>query len=344
LQNIHAIQTTSIHHLKGYQPVKAILSEHIGPPQKLVMGEIDPPTPGEMEVVVDVEAAALNFFDTLIIEDKYQYKPERPFSPGAEIAGRVSAVGAGVAGLAPGDAVMAYTGWNGCREKVVVDAKLAVPLPDGFDMKVASGLTVTYGTTLHALRDRANLQPGETLAVLGASGGVGQAAVEIGKAMGARVIACASSEDKLEFCRGLGADETVNYRSENLKDKLKELTGGKGVDVVYDPVGGELAEAALRATAWEGRFLVIGFAAGEIPKIPLNLVLLKGCAVLGVFWGSFVERTPEHHQANMRALIDWCVDGTVKPHVDKVFALADTVSALEVLSARAAKGKVVVEI
>jgi len=324
--------------------VKAILSEQIGPPQTLVMAEVDPPMPGENEVVIDVETAALNFFDTLIIEDKYQYRPERPFSPGAEIAGRVSMLGSGVNGLAIGDAVMAYCGWNGCREKVVVDAKLAVPLPAGFDMNVASGLTVTYGTTLHALRDRADLQAGETLAVLGASGGVGQAAVEIGKAMGARVIACASSEDKLEFCRELGADETVNYRTENLKDRLKELTGGKGVDVVYDPVGGELAEAALRATAWEGRFLVIGFAAGEIPKIPLNLVLLKGCAVLGVFWGSFVERTPEHHQENMKALLDWCVEGKVKPHVDQVFPLAETTAALEVLSARAAKGKIVVKI
>lgn len=323
--------------------MKAILSEKPGPSATLTLAELDDPVAGPNDVVIDVEAAALNFFDTLIIEDKYQYKPERPFSPGAEVAGRVSATGAQVTGFAPGDAVMAYSGWNGCREKISIAADLVVPLPDGFDMQVAAGLTVTYGTTLHALRDRADMKPGETLVVLGASGGVGQAAVEIGKAMGARVIACASSEDKLDFCRSLGADDTVNYRSENLKDRLKELTGGKGADVIYDPVGGELAEAALRATAWNGRFLVIGFASGEIPKIALNLVLLKGCQVVGVFWGSFVERTPDHHRTNMAALLNWCVEGKIAPHVDEVFDLADTAKAIEVLAARAAKGKVVVK-
>ncbi|MGI9372807.1 MAG: NADPH:quinone oxidoreductase family protein [Hyphomicrobiales bacterium] len=324
--------------------MKAILSVEPGPPNTLELSEIDAPTAGAGEVVITVEAAALNFFDTLIIEDKYQYKPARPFSPGAEVAGRVAAIGDGVTSLAPGDAVMAYTGWSGCREQVVVKAEMAVPLPAGFDMNVASGLTVTYGTTLHALRDRADLQPGETLAVLGASGGVGQAAVEIGKAMGARVIACASSADKLEFCKSLGADEVLNYREENLKERLKELTGGKGADVVYDPVGGDLAEQALRATNWKGRFLVIGFAAGDIPKIPLNLVLLKGCDVQGVFWGSFIAREPARHQANMQALVQWCEEGKVKPHVDKVFSIEDTVEALEVLANRAAKGKIVVKL
>lgn len=323
--------------------MKAILSEISGPPETLVLAEIDAPQPGPGEVVVDVEAAALNFFDTLIIEDKYQFKPERPFSPGAEVAGRIAGTGSGVEGLAVGDAVMAYTAWNGCREQVLVDAKVVVPLPDGFDMKTACGLTVTYGTTLHALRDRAQLQAGETLAVLGASGGVGQAAVEIGKAMGARVIACASSADKLEICRTLGADELFNYRENDLKEGLKALTGGKGADVVYDPVGGELAEAALRATAWEGRFLVIGFAAGDIPRIPLNLVLLKGCSVIGVFWGSFVERTPERHRANMQALIGWCREGKVKPIVDRVFPLSEATAALNVLANRDAKGKIVIE-
>ncbi|MGI9481130.1 MAG: NADPH:quinone oxidoreductase family protein [Hyphomicrobiales bacterium] len=323
--------------------MKAILSEKCGQPETLVLADIDAPQPGPGEVVIDVAAAALNFFDTLIIEDKYQFKPERPFSPGAEVAGHISSIGSGVEGLGAGDAVMAYTAWNGCREQVVVNANVAVPLPDGFDMATASGLTVTYGTTLHALRDRADLKPGETLAVLGASGGVGQAAVEIGRAMGARVIACASSPEKLEICRTLGADELLNYREQDLKNGLKELTGGKGADVVYDPVGGPLAEAALRATAWEGRFLVIGFAAGEIPRIPLNLVLLKGCSVIGVFWGSFVERTPERHRANMQMLIDWCSEGKVKPIVDKVFPLTETTSALNVLANREAKGKVVIE-
>ncbi len=322
--------------------MKAIISVEPGPPNTLELTDIEAPTAGEGEVVITVEAAALNFFDTLIIEDKYQFKPERPFSPGAEVAGRVASIGEGVADFSVGDAVMAYTGWSGCREQVVVKADMVVPLPAGFDMNVASGLTVTYGTTLHALRDRADLQPGETLAVLGASGGVGQAAVEIGKAMGARVIACASSDDKLEFCKSLGADEVLNYREENLKERLKELTGGKGADVVYDPVGGDLAEQALRATGWKGRFLVIGFAAGDIPKIPLNLVLLKGCDVQGVFWGSFIAREPDRHQTNMQALVQWCEEGKVKPHVDQVFALEDTVEALEVLANRAAKGKVVV--
>ncbi len=323
--------------------MKAVLCKSFGPPEDLVIEEIDAPQPGPDEVVIASQAIGLNFFDTLIIQNKYQFKPELPFSPGAEVAGLVKAVGANVTGFAEGDRVMAYSTFGACREEVAVDARNVIPVPEGLDPAIAASLTITYGTSLHALKDRAKLQAGETLAVLGASGGVGQSAVEIGKAMGAHVIACASSDDKLEFCRGVGADETLNYATHDLKTGLKEMTGGKGVDVVYDPVGGDLAEAALRSTAWQGRFLVIGFAAGDIPKIPLNLVLLKGCDMVGVFWGSFVERNPEHHAQNCSILLNWCVDGTIKPHIHERIKLEDTPRALRAFLNREVKGKIIVE-
>ncbi len=322
--------------------MKAVVCEKLGPPETLVVRELDSPRPAAGEVVIDVGAAALNFFDTLIIEGKYQYRPDLPFSPGAEIAGTISAVADDVSGFAAGDRVMAYLGWGGTRQQVACPVDRIVKLPDGISDEAAAGLTVTYGTTLHALRDRADLQPGETLAVLGASGGVGQAAVEIGKVMGARVIACASSQDKLAFCRELGADDTLNYRETDLKNALKEMTGGKGVDVVYDPVGGGLAEQALRATGWGGRFLVIGFASGDIPKLPLNLVLLKGCQVVGVFWGDHVAREPDKHRANMATLLEWCRDGRIKPHIYKVYSLDQTVEALTDLAERKVMGKAIV--
>lgn len=323
--------------------MKAIISKQPGPPETLVLEDVAEPTPGPSEVVIAIESAALNFFDTLIIEDKYQYKPDRPFSPGAELAGTIEALGADVTGFEIGQRVMAYSGWNACREKLAVEANKVIALPDSISSDAAAGLTVTYGTTIHGLRDRAMLKPGETLAVLGAAGGVGQAAVEIGKAMGARVIACASSEEKLAFCRELGADDTLNYSEVSLKDGLKEMTGGKGVDVVYDPVGADLAEEAVRATAWEGRFLVIGFAAGTIPKIPLNLVLLKGCSLVGVFWGSFAQRTPEHHRTNMAMILNWVAEGKIRPHIDKTFSLADTPKALQALAERKVMGKVIIK-
>ncbi|MEM1200312.1 MAG: NADPH:quinone oxidoreductase family protein [Pseudomonadota bacterium] len=323
--------------------MKAIVSKQPGPPDTLVLEEVDEPVPGPGEVLIKVDSAALNFFDTLIIEDKYQYKPDRPFSPGAEFAGTVEALGDGVSGFEAGQRVMAYSGWNACREKMVVAAEKVIGLPDAISFEAAAGLTVTYGTTIHGLRDRADLQPGETLAVLGAAGGVGQAAVEIGKAMGARVIACASSEEKLAFCRELGADDTLNYSEVSLKDALKEMTGGQGADVVYDPVGADLAEQAVRATAWNGRFLVIGFAAGTIPKIPLNLVLLKGCALVGVFWGSFAQRTPEAHRSNMEMILNWVAEGKIRPHIDKTYSLADTPVALKALAERKVMGKVIIK-
>ncbi|MEN8198266.1 MAG: rhomboid family intramembrane serine protease, partial [Pseudomonadota bacterium] len=300
----------------------------------LSVEEINSPEPGDNEIVLSVKAASLNFFDTLIIERKYQYRPELPFSPAAEVSGVVKSAGANVTRFKPGDRAMAYLGWGGAREEVAVDENKAVAIPDAIDHPSASGLTVTYGTTLHALRDRADLRPGETLAILGASGGVGQAAIEIGKTMGARVIACASSDDKLEFCAQLGADELVNYANTDLKEALKQLSGGKGIDCIYDPVGGDFTEPAFRAMGWGGRYLVIGFAAGAIPKLPLNLVLLKGCQVVGVFWGEHVAREPDKHRANMQTLLDWCAAGKIRPHIHKTYSLEETVEALQAIARR----------
>lgn len=322
--------------------MKAVLCTQFGGPETLEVADIESPVAGPGEVVVTVKAAGLNFFDTLIIQNKYQFKPELPFSPGAEIAGEVKSVGDGVEGVKPGDRVMAYSVWGGVRAEIAISQDAVIAMPDGLDFVTAAGLIVTYGTSLHALKDRADMQPGETLAVLGASGGVGQAAVEIGKAMGARVIACASSDDKLEFCRKLGADATLNYSDEDLKTRLKELTDGKGVDVIYDPVGADLAEPALRAIGWKGRFLVVGFAGGGIPKIPLNLALLKGCQIVGVFWGDHLVREPERHRANMTQLLDWVVDGKVKPHIHKVYPLEETSDALLAIARREVRGKVIV--
>ncbi len=322
--------------------MKAVLCTQFGGPETLEMADIESPVAGPGEVVVAVRAAGLNFFDTLIIQNKYQFKPDLPFSPGAEIAGEVTSLGDGVEGIQVGDRVMAYSVWGGVRAEIAISQEAVIAMPDGLDFVTAAGLIVTYGTSLHALKDRADIQPGETLAVLGASGGVGQAAVEIGKAMGARVIACASSEDKLEFCRTLGADETLNYTDEDLKSRLKELSNGKGVDVIYDPVGADLAEPALRAIGWNGRFLVVGFAGGGIPKIPLNLALLKGCQIVGVFWGDHLVREPDRHRANMTQLLDWVVEGKIKPHIHKVYPLEETADALLAIARREVRGKVIV--
>jgi NADPH:quinone reductase len=322
--------------------MKALLCETLGPPETLVLRDLPDPVPGPGEVAVETAAAALNFFDSLIIEGKYQYKPDLPFSPGAEFSGIVRSVGEGVSDVKPGDRVMGNLGWGTCREIVIAPAEKLVHVPDGADLEQAAGLIVTYGTTLHALKDRARLKPGETLAVLGAAGGVGAAAIEIGKIMGARVIAVASSAEKLEFCRSIGADETIDYSKEDLKVRLKELTGGKGAEVVYDPVGGDYAEAALRSTAWEGRYLVIGFAAGEIPKIPLNLVLLKGCDIVGVFWGRFAEMDPEADRANIRQLLEWMAEGKLSVAIHGRYPLDKTVDALGAITRREVKGKVLI--
>jgi NADPH2:quinone reductase len=324
--------------------MKAILCTRAGIPGDLELADLPDPAAGPGEAVVRVHAAALNFFDTLIIAGKYQYKPAFPFSPGAEFAGTVESLGPGVSGFAVGDRVIGYARYGAAREQLAISAGRLVKLPDDLAFERAAGLCVTYGTSYYALKNRAGLKRGETLAVLGASGGVGLAAVELGKLMGARVIACASSDDKLAFTREHGADETVNYATSDLRDALKRLGGEHGIDVIYDPVGGPYAEASLRAIAWEGRFLVVGFAAGEIPKLPLNLVLLKGCDIRGVFWGSWTEREPEQHRANMADLVRWCAEGKLSAHVHAVYPLADAARALNDIAARKVMGKAVLRI
>ena len=321
--------------------MKALLCTRYGTPDDLAFADVPDPEPGPGEAVVKVAAAALNFFDTLIIAGKYQTKPAMPFSPSAEFSGTVERVGAGVTGLKAGDRVLGYSGHGAARERIALSAERLVKLPDGVDFDRAAGLTVTYGTSLHALKDRARLQPGETLAVLGASGGAGLAAVELGKIMGARVIACASSAEKVEFARKHGADAGIDYGKEDLKDALRRATDGRGADVIYDPVGGGYAEAALRSIAWYGRFLVVGFAAGEIPKLPLNLVLLKGCDVVGVFWGSWIERDKAGHRANTEQLLQWCAQGKLSSHVYAVYPLREAAAALKAIAARKVMGKVI---
>ncbi len=321
--------------------MKAVLCTHFGTPEELELADIPQPSAGPGEAVVRVKAAALNFFDTLIIAGKYQYKPPFPFSPAAEFAGVVESVGAGVTAVCPGDRVIANTGWGAARESVAIPAEQIVKLPDGLDFDRAAGLTVTYATTLYALRQRAQLRPGETLAVLGASGGTGLAAVELGKIMGARVIACASSDQKLVFARAHGADETVNYVTGDLRNGLKKLGGEHGIDVVYDPVGGSYAEAAVRSLAWEGRYLVVGFAAGEIPKLPLNLVLLKSCDIRGVFWGGWTKREPQAQRELMTDIVRWCAEGKLSAHVHAVYPLDEIATALKAIADRKVMGKIV---
>ncbi|OJU24653.1 MAG: NADPH:quinone oxidoreductase [Alphaproteobacteria bacterium 64-6] len=324
--------------------MKAALCKSLEGPEAIVIEEIADPVPGPDEVVVRVRAAALNFLDTLITRGKYQFKPDLPFSPAAEIAGVVEAVGANVRDLKAGQRVCGYIAWGGAREKVAVPAKLMIPIPEGVSDAAAAGISVTYGTAMHGLKDRGGLKAGESVAVLGASGGAGLAAVEIAKLMGARVIAVASSAEKLAICREHGADELLNYATSDLKTGLREPTGGKGVDVVYDCVGGDYSEAALRSIAWGGRLLVIGFAAGAIPKIPLNLFLLKNAAAVGVFWGEMIMREPEQHRANMIEVLDWCAKGRLKPHVHATYPLARIGEAITALDKRQVTGKLIVEI
>ena len=321
--------------------MKALLCTRYGTPDDLEIADIADPSPAPGEAVVRIEAAALNFFDTLIIAGKYQTKPPMPFSPAAEFAGTVEALGDGVTSLRVGDRVLGYSGYGAARQRIALAAERLVKIPDAVDFDRAAGLCVTYGTTLHALKDRAKLASGETLAVLGASGGVGLAAVELGKLMGARVIACASSADKIAFAREHGADDGIDYGSEDLKEALRRVTQGKGADVIYDPVGGALAEAALRSIAWEGRFLVVGFAAGEITKLPLNLVLLKSCDVQGVFWGSWLQRNPAGHRANTEQLLAWVAQGKLSSHVHAVYPLAEAPAALKAIAARQVMGKII---
>ncbi|MEK8051317.1 NADPH:quinone oxidoreductase family protein [Ideonella sp. DXS22W] len=322
--------------------MKAVLCQQYGPPESLVVQDVPMPQPGPGQVRVAVHAASANFPDTLIIENKYQFKPPLPFSPGGEVAGTVDAVGDGVTAFKAGDRVIAACGWGGFAEQVVVDAGKLTPLPEGIAMDAAASLLVTYGTTHYALRERAHLQPGETLLVLGAAGGTGLSAIELGKRMGARVIAAASSDEKLAVCRQMGADETINYATEDLRAGLKRLTGDVGVDVVYDPVGGAYTEAALRGTAWNGRYLVIGFTTGEIPRPPLNLALLKGCAIVGVFYGAFNAKQPARSAELTAELLGWLKDGSIRPHIAQRLPLEQAAQALRTLADRRATGKIVI--
>ncbi|VXB94439.1 NADPH2:quinone reductase [Pseudomonas sp. 8BK] len=322
--------------------MKAMLCKAFGPAETLVLEEIASPEAKKNEVLLQVHAAGVNFPDTLIIEGKYQFKPPFPFSPGGEAAGVVTAVGEKVSHLKVGDRVMALTGWGSFAEEVAVPGYNVMPIPASMDFASAAAFGMTYGTSMHALKQRANLQPGETLLVLGASGGVGLAAVEIGKAMGAKVIAAASSAEKLEVAKAAGADELINYSESNLKDEVKRLTGGQGADVIYDPVGGDLFDAAIRSIAWNGRLLVVGFASGRIPELPVNLTLLKGAAVVGVFWGSFAQRQPQDNAANFQQLFAWHAEGKLKPLVSQTFPLEQAAEAINTLGQRKAVGKVVV--
>ncbi len=321
--------------------MKAVLCTHFGTADQLELADIAPPHAAPGEAVVRVKAAALNFFDTLIIAGKYQQKPPFPFSPVAEFAGIVETTGTGVTEVSPGDRVMTFLGWGAAREAIAAPAQQLIKLPPGLDFDRAAGLCITYGTSLYALRERAQLKAGETLAVLGASGGAGLAAVELGKLMGARVIACASSDEKLAFARAHGADETINYAKENLRDALKQHGGEHGIDVVYDPVGGPYAEPAVRSLAWQGRYLVVGFTAGEIPKIPLNLVLLKSCDIRGVFWGSWSKRDPQAQHALLGDVARWAAEGKLSAHVHAAFPLADIAAAMKLISDRKVMGKIV---
>jgi len=321
--------------------VKAVLCKQHGLPDTLVVEDVPALKAGPGQVVVGVKAAGVNFPDVLIIQGKYQFKPEPPFSPGGEVAGVITQLGAGVHGVKLGDRVIASSTFGGFAQELVTDADRLIPMPDAMDFVPASAFVLTYGTSYHALKDRAQLKSGETLLVLGASGGVGLAAVQIGKAMGAHVIAAASSDAKLSVCKDNGAHELINYAQEDLRARIKASTGGRGVDVVYDPVGGAYSELALRDTAWNGRFLVVGFAAGDIPKVPLNLALLKGCSIVGVFWGAFTRNQPEVNRRNNQELLQMYLDGKVKPHIHATYPLERAAEALNEVMHKRVSGKVV---
>ncbi|HAD44681.1 MAG TPA: NADPH:quinone oxidoreductase [Alcanivorax sp.] len=323
--------------------MRAILCKELGPADKLVIEDVPSPQVSGDGVKVKVKAAGLNFPDTLIIEGKYQIKPELPFSPGGEMAGEIIEVGPDVKNLKPGMRVMGLTGYGSFAEEMVIGESRVIPVPDGMKDETAAAFSMVYGTSYHALKQRANIQPGETLLVLGASGGVGLAAVELGKAMGAKVIAAASSDDKLQVAKEAGADDLINYTDEDLKEALKSRYP-QGIDVIYDPVGDRFTEPALRNMAWNGRFLIVGFAAGETPKIPANLTLLKGCSVVGVFWGAFTAKEPKAHIQNVKELMQLFAEGKINPRVSEVFPFEQYEDALAALSSRRAKGKVVLKV
>lgn len=332
--------------------MKALLSKEVGGPETLVLENVPSPEAKPGHAVVEVKAVGVNFPDVLIIEDKYQFKPARPFAPGGEIAGVVKSVGEGVTHVKPGDRVLGNTGWGGMAEELALEAHRLVKIPNSMPFDEAAAFIMTYGTSWHALKDRAGLQPGQSLLVLGAAGGVGLAAVELGKAMGAKVIAAASSQEKVDLCKKHGADEGVVYGrgpfdrdgQKQLAGLFKDAVGANGADVIYDAVGGDYAEPALRSIAWEGKYLVVGFAAGDIPKIPLNLALLKGCDIVGVFWGAWVGKNPQRHQASVAELLKMYDEGKIKPFVSERFPLERAADAIRRLASRKAMGKVVVTV
>ena len=323
--------------------MKAIVCEAWGLPDTLVVRDLPDVVPEAGKVAILVEAAGVNFPDVLIIQNKYQFKPPLPFTPGGELAGTITAVGDGVTQFKAGDRVIAFVGQGAFAQQISVPVQAVMPMPPGMDFDTAAAITLTYGTSHHAVVDRAQLKAGETMLVLGAAGGVGLAAIEIGKALGARVIAAASSDEKLEVCRQHGADATINYSTEDLREAIKAATDGRGPDVIYDPVGGIYAEPAFRSIAWRGRYLVVGFANGDIPKLPLNLMLLKGASLVGVFWGEYVRREPKANLAGMQELMGWLAEGKIRPHISGRYALADTPQALNDMAARKVTGKVVIQ-
>ena len=323
--------------------MKAVVCNAWGLPDTLVVEELPDPQPGPGQVTLEIMAAGVNFPDVLIIQGKYQFKPELPFTPGSELSGVVSAVGEGVVNFKEGDKVIAFASHGAFAQKIVVPAHSLMHMPPGMDFDTAAAITLTYGTSHHAVVDRAALKAGETMLVLGAAGGVGLAAIEIGKALGARVIAAASTDEKLAVCRAHGADATINYSTEDLREAIKAATDGKGPDVIYDPVGGIYSEPAFRSIGWRGRYLVVGFANGEIPKLPLNLTLLKGASLMGVFWGEFAKREPKANMGAMRELMGWLAEGKIKPLISARYALADTAKALNDMAARKVTGKVVIQ-
>lgn len=322
--------------------MKAIVCKAWGPVDNLELQDLPDLVPGPGDVAIDVRAAGVNFPDVLTVQGKYQVKPPLPFTPGNEFAGVVRALGEGVRGVKVGDSVIGFTQTGAFAQQAIAPAAALMPMPPGMDFDTAAAITLTYGTSHHAVVDRGQLRAGETMLVLGAAGGVGLAAIEIGKALGARVIAAASSAEKLEVCRAHGADVLINYATEDLREALKAATGGKGPDVIYDPVGGPYSEPALRSIAYRGRHLVIGFAAGDIPKLPWNLMLLKSASVVGVFWGDFARREPQANLAAMREMLGWMAEGKLKPLVSKRYALAETAQALNDMAERKVTGKVVI--
>ncbi len=324
--------------------MKAVICKEFGLPNTLSLEEVSSPSTHPNEVLIDVSACGVNFPDLLIIQNKYQFKPSLPFSPGGEVAGTIKAVGEKVTRLKVGDQVIALCGWGGFAEQVAVKANRVFPMPFEMDFVNGACTLYTYGTSYHALKDRAQLQSGETLLVLGAAGGVGMAAIELGNVMGATVIAAASSSEKLAACQQKGAAHLINYTKEDLRARLKEITHDKGVDVVYDAVGGKFSEQALRSIAWKGRYLVVGFTTGEIPQFPANLPLLKGCSIMGVFWGSFAEREPQQSEQNFVDLVSLMKSGKIQQHIHKIYSLSEAPQALEDLMNREVIGKAVVSV